>query len=293
MSEDKSISMFNLGDLSKPADTLIKKVSVAIGGMFEPWQIRRVAKAKAEADLIKVRSEIEITDLHRRAMRRFVEEEASRQENMESITVRSLPLLGENSDPSRMDDDWVTNFFDKARIVSDQEMQDLWAKVLAGEANAPGTYSKRTVNALGDLDKKDAELLQALCGFGWRINKKFAPLVFELQHEVYTKQGITFESLTHLDSIGLINFSNISGYTFNGVPKTLIVSYYDQPLQVTMEREKDNKLPIGHAILTKIGNELSSVCRKRGVKGFFDYVKGQWKQYICEDDRSSAPNENY
>jgi hypothetical protein len=36
-------SEVNLGELSKPADTLIKKVSSAVGGVFEPWQIKRVA----------------------------------------------------------------------------------------------------------------------------------------------------------------------------------------------------------------------------------------------------------
>ena len=127
MSEDKSISLVNLGKLSKPADTLIKKVSSAVGGVFEPYQIKRVAKAVAEASLIKARAEIEITDLQRRAMHRFVEEEASRQENMEEITKKALPLLNENSDPSAMEDDWVTNFFDKSRIVSDEEMQSLWS----------------------------------------------------------------------------------------------------------------------------------------------------------------------
>ena len=152
MSDDKSISFVNLGKLSKPADTLIKKVSSAIGGIFEPWQIKRVAKAETEASLMKAKTDIEITDLHRRAMHRFVEEEANRQENMEEITKKALPQLESRSDPSMMDDDWVTNFFDKSRIVSDTEMQNLWAQVLAGEANNPGTYSKRTVNFLGDVD---------------------------------------------------------------------------------------------------------------------------------------------
>jgi len=75
--------------------------------------------------LIKAKSEIEITDLHRRAMHRFVEEEASRQENMEEITKKSLPHLDVESNPDNMEDDWVTNYFDKSRIVSDEEMQSI------------------------------------------------------------------------------------------------------------------------------------------------------------------------
>src|SRR3970282_1777352 len=119
--------LINLGDLSKPADTLIKKVSKAVGGIFEPYQIRRIAKAEAEAAIIKAQSEIQITELHRRAMHRFIDEDAKRQQNIEDITNKAIPRLSEASDPSTMEDDWVANFFDKARIVSDSQMQDLWA----------------------------------------------------------------------------------------------------------------------------------------------------------------------
>jgi hypothetical protein len=62
---------------------LIKKVSSAVSGVFKPWQIKRVAEAKAEASLIKANTEIEIEGLRLRAMNRFIEEEANKQENME------------------------------------------------------------------------------------------------------------------------------------------------------------------------------------------------------------------
>ena len=143
MPPDTSNSLVNMSGLTKPADTLIKKVSGAVGGWFAPYQIRRVAKAEAEAALIKAQSEIEITDLHRRAAHRFIEEEAQRQKNMEDITDKALPQLNEYAKPEFMDNDWLANFFDKCRIVSDDEMQRLWSLVLAGEANAPGSYSKR------------------------------------------------------------------------------------------------------------------------------------------------------
>ncbi len=156
MNEGTSNSIINLGNLSKPADTLIKKISAAVGGIFEPWQIKRIAKAEAEASLIQAEGEIQVTDLHRRAMHRFIEEEAKKQDNIEQITYQALPQLDQKSKPESIEDDWITNFFDKCRIVSDKEMQSLWSRVLSGEANAPGSYSKRTVNFLSDLDKSDA-----------------------------------------------------------------------------------------------------------------------------------------
>ncbi|VAV83719.1 hypothetical protein MNBD_DELTA01-595 [hydrothermal vent metagenome] len=277
--EDNSISIVNLGKLSKPADTLIKKVSSAVGGVFEPWQIKRVAKANAEADLIKANSEIEITDLQRRAMHRFVEEEASRQQNMEDITEKAIPKLDADSNPSEMEDDWVTNFFDKSRIVSDEEMQKLWSSVLAGEANAPGTYSKRTVNLLGDLDKKDAELFQTLCRFGFNTGK-FSPFIFSVEDQIYNNLGLNFNTLSHLDSIGLIKFEHIAGFVRTSLPKTFTLSYFNRPLTLTMKGDTDNKLPTGKVLLTKVGEELATVCPVSRVDGFEDYVREKWATYL-------------
>ena len=31
-----------------------------------------------------------------------------------------------------MEADWITHFFEKSRIDSDEEMQELWARVLGG-----------------------------------------------------------------------------------------------------------------------------------------------------------------
>ena len=205
MVKQTSNSLIDLGDLAKPADTLIKKISNAVGILYEPRHIRKVAEAKANAALTEAKSEIEITDLHKRAAQRWIEEEAQRQQNMENITDKALPQLNENAKPDSVDNDWIVNFFDKCRIVSDDEMQGLWSRVLAGEANAPGTYSKRTVNSLSDLDKTEAALFTKLCGFGWHIGE-IVPLVFDFQAEIYNRYGINFNALSHLESIGLVQF---------------------------------------------------------------------------------------
>jgi hypothetical protein len=279
MQDDNSTSLVNLGGLSKPADTLVRKVSSAVGGLFEPWQIERVAKAQAKAELIKAQSEIEISGLQRRAMYRFVEEEAQRQLNMESITQRALPHLEDNSDPGQMADDWITNFFDKCRIVSDDDMQEIWSKVLAGEANAPGTYSKRTVNFLGDLDKDDAELFQSLCRYGW-IFGSFTPLIFKWEDEIYTKNGLNFTSLSHLDSIGLIQFQPLSGFRRAELPETFAISYCGNRLDLVISDTTGKTLPIGQVLLTKVGLQLALVCNSPGVDGFFEYVCKQLNPFL-------------
>jgi len=72
-------SLINLGDWPKPANTLIEKISDAIGGLYRPFQIRRVAQADADADKIRAVAQIEITELQQRAMFRLFAEEGKKQ----------------------------------------------------------------------------------------------------------------------------------------------------------------------------------------------------------------------
>jgi hypothetical protein len=196
-------SIIDLGKLAKPAKVLIEKISDAIGGIFKPYQIRRVAQAEAEAEKIKAVARIEITELEQRAMIRFLAEEAKKQSNIENITRIALEDVDEKARPQEMEDDWISNFFDKCRLISDEEMQSLWAKVLAGEANTPGKFSKRTVNFLSSIDKSDAILFSKLCGFGMFMGE-VVPLIFDYNKEIYTSNGIEYADLKHLDEIGLL-----------------------------------------------------------------------------------------
>ena len=290
MPENSSNALINLGDLTKPANTLIEKISDAGVGIFAPWQIKRVAKAEAEATLIKAeaeakaavveaQSQIEINDLQRRSVRRFIVEQAQYQKNMEGITAKALPQLNKNADPNSMENDWIVNFFDKSRIVSDNEMQDLWSRILAGEANTPGTYSKRTVNFLSDLDKSEADLFTKLCGFAWDM-RGFEPLVFDCEAGIYNRHGINFASLSHLDSIGLIQFNTTVGFLTTKLPKRFFVTYYGRPLTLEMPKDVANDLHIGEMLLTLIGKELAVISGAKPVEGFWEYVQDKWKQYL-------------
>ena len=271
-------SLVNLGDLSKPADTLIKKISKLVGGIFAPGQMKRMAKAEAEVAILKAETEIQITALHRRAMHRFVEEEAQRQQNIEDITEKAIPQLKDSAAPDSIEDDWVTNFFEKSRIVSNKEMQELWSRVLAGEANTPGTYSKRTVNLLSDLDKKDAQLFEKLLGFAW-MSPNVSPLVFDPQAAIYNQHGIDFDSLTHLGSIGLLRFDPVAGFAKKALGGKCAVFYYGRPVILEFKEEADTRLRTGTVLLSQAGKELVQVCASKPVDGFLDYVMEQWKEY--------------
>lgn len=272
---DQNNSLINLGNLAEPAKVLIEKISDAVGGVFKPYQIRRVAQAEAEADKIQAVSKIEITELQQRALNRFLLEEALKQNNIENITRKALPAINATAQPKNIEDDWIVDFFDKSRLISDEGMQDLWSRVLAGEANAPGTYTKRTIHLLASLDKNDAILFTKLCSFIWIIGNQ-VPLIFDSQNDLYAKNGINFSALKHLDSIGLISFESLSGYVRQGFDKKIKIAYGNKIINLELTKEKDNELSIGHAIFTDVGLQLAALCKAPVVDGIVEYALAEW-----------------
>jgi hypothetical protein len=272
----------NLGDLTKPATVLVEKISEALGGIFKPYRIVRVAKAEAEAEQIQAESQIQVTDLQRRALYRFLQEEAKKQSNIEAITQRTLPLLEEKALPQNVEDDWITNFFDKCRIVSDDDMQRLWSRILAGEANSPGTFSKRTVNLLADLEKTDAELFTHLCGFCWTQEDEQFPLVFGTRAEPYSRSGIHFDSVCYLESLGLVLFPGTQ-FQREGLPRKTLFSYHNRPLELTFGKDANNVLPIGYVLLTRAGQELARVSGSLPVDGFFESMCARWAPFLVPE----------
>ena len=266
------------GKITEPATVLINKISDAVGGLYKPYQIRRVSKAEADAEIIREQAHIEINDLQRRAFNRLVSEEAKRQDNIESITEKAIPQLTSSSTPQDMDNDWIMNFFDKCRIVSDDDMQLLWARILSSEANSPGTFSRRTVNSLGSLDKSDAQLFIKLCGFVLLLDNDPSSFVYDTQASIYNDQQINYSSLAHLDDIGLVSFGSLAGYRFLKLPKQIIISYFGTTLTLELKNAEDNELEFGNVRLTSIGQQLSRICGAVPIDGFLDYLIERWSK---------------
>lgn len=280
-----SNSLINLGDLGKPATVLIERVSDAVGGVFKPWQIIRVAEAQAQADKISAVSQIEVSELQRRSIQRMLVEEARKQQNIEDITAGSLPLLMDSADPASIESDWISNFFEKCRLISDEQMQNLWSRVLAGEANAPGTYSKRTINFLGGMDKHDANVFASLCQFSPSGNGM--PLVYDIAASVYTQAGITYGDLQHLDDIGLASLSVTPSLYLVDQPKKVGIIVYGNVYNIDLPQEEGNEFCIGHVVLSRIGKELARLCPTSPVAGFEEYLLAEWKKrgYQVSEDK--------
>lgn len=282
-----------LGKLSEPASKLVDKISEAVGGLCKPWQIRRVAEAEADAAIIQAKSQIEITELQRRTFHRFAKEEEQRQVNMEEITKKALPLVEEAAKPEAVEKDWIANFFDRCRNISNDEMQGYWAKLLAGEANEPGTYSQFTVNLLPSLSTEDAKLFSKLNNFTVHFGAWF-PLVLDEQNDFYKYQGITFESLSHLEDLGLIKFSPALGFERKNLGKAVPLLYQKRKFILILKNAVGNTMSIGRVIYSRAGRELSNLCEPTPMIGLIEYLIQFWikgKGELMEIDSSLGEEE--
>jgi len=280
MSEsDGKLSLISVGDWSKPANTLVEKISDAIGGIAKPWQIKRVAEAEAIADRIQTTADIERAERLQRAAIRFLAEETKKQENIESIISKALPEVSEQAKPEQVEDDWIANFFDKCRLISDDDMQKLWAKLLSGEANSPGRFSKRTINLVASLDKSDARMFSTLCSFTCCVGQQLVPVIFDYTNQIYSKSGIDYSFLAHLESIGLIRFNYAPKhvYTIDGLEQEIVIDYFGQNVFIRFDSPNANEFAVGQVLFTQAGEQLSSICGAKRQDGFFEYLNTIWK----------------
>lgn len=269
MSENDNMSLVNFGTWSRPATVFIQRISAAIGAVWEPHRIRRIAKADV--------AEIGVQE---RALRRLIAEEGKQQENIEKITAEAASQLADNAKPQDMEPDWIANFIDKARLVSDTELRSLWARILAGEATNPGSYSKHTIELLGSLDRADSQLFTNLCSFAVMFNEPL-PLVYDATAAVYNGRGVNFTSLQRLESIGLINFSQRAGFVMQGLRGNLGLNYFGGAFRLQPKRPlQDFKL--GNVTFTKSGKQLFTVFDAKPDPCFPPYLSDRFKSFGYE-----------
>lgn len=262
--------------VAKPLNTLVRRFSDAIAGSFRPRQIRRVAQAEADAAKIREESALEIRAMRERADRRADEENLRHQQNMETIAGKATDHLNDDANPEAVDEDWFASFFDKARLVSDDQIQDVWARILAGEANRSGSFSKRVLSTVADMSREDAELFTKLCGFAIDFGGASDLLVFDPQADIYRSRGITFDTLFDLDAMGLIRFNSVEGFAKSGFLGSEYVWYFGTPIRLEPTTENRKDLPIGTVLMTAIGRQIHTICGAEPVPEFLEYAKGRW-----------------
>ncbi|MGB2741397.1 MAG: TIGR03899 family protein [Cognaticolwellia sp.] len=101
--------------------------------------------------------------LEDRSYRRKKLDELRRQQNMEAIMLRAAQYCSDSAIADKADQDWFSRFVMLAEGISNKTMQDLWAKILAGEISQPGTFSLKTIQTFRAMNITEAKLLAKAC----------------------------------------------------------------------------------------------------------------------------------
>ncbi|NVJ91376.1 MAG: DUF2806 domain-containing protein [Methylocystaceae bacterium] len=284
------ITINDLGKLSEPITKLIEVTARATGVIFEPYQTVRMAKADAKANRIRSLAELDLEDeLEQKTIQRLIHQEKRKHINIEQITLQAAQSLDDDAKPNDIDEDWLVDFFNKSETVSNKEMQSLWAKILAGEANQNGSFSKRTTTFVSSMSKEEAQLFTSLCQFCWGT-KKESVFIDDYKNDIYTKAGITYQSLMELEALGLIHFFPNGHYTATINSKLFWPVYFNKSAPLQFPKDHGNQFKMGHVDLTKLGKELSPICDTEPNYEYLNHMASVWKKEGLWSVPHDSPN---
>jgi len=101
--------------------------------------------------------------LEDRTRKRERKENLRKQQNLEAIMQRAVQYCSDQQIADRADQDWFTSFIGLCENISNKTMQDLWAKILAGEISSPGSFSLKSLKSFRTMSVFEAKLLAKAC----------------------------------------------------------------------------------------------------------------------------------
>ena len=126
------------------------------------------AQSRAQAYLLPAGADIHTTlDITPQDIAQSIEFQGrKRLTNARTVLEAAADELGDKEvDDHEPDPDWTARFFDCVQDVSSEEMQKIWARILAGEVETPGRTSLRTLSILRDMSQNDAKSFSRLMEF--------------------------------------------------------------------------------------------------------------------------------
>lgn len=154
--------------------------------------------------------------------------------------------------------DWLIRYYEAVGNISDESMQDIWAKILAGEISTPSSYSLKTIDTLRNMRKCDVELFTTLCRYSFDCadKKLFLPNYRDYMESV----GIEYSDVMKLGEMGLIFDNGMLTMNFN-LPSAPAILSVNRELVLTIcsSEGKDTEGYISQFPFTQVGIELATL----------------------------------
>ena len=278
--------------LASPAVKLIEAVSGAIGKVYEPKHIRKMADAKAYelqviSDTVRNNSDVPIVydstgvsidtsdfeQILKRASSRLAYQEITKQQNIEAVVDNAYEELEnvENVSSEPVSRDWMFRFFNSVENISDKDMQTIWGHILAGEIKQPDTYSFRTLEKLKNMTQKEAKNFQMVSSLALQTGgRKF----ILSEDSILNKHGVYFSHILELEECGLMMTQSLSLEIAVSAKESYII--YNSGLLGLISGKEDQKqtFSILVYVFTESGSQLiEAIHPEMNSQYFIDCMK--------------------
>lgn len=149
----------------------------------------------------------------------------------------------------------MARYVESASQVTDQNMQELWGRILAGEIKSPGSFSLRALSIVSNLLEYEANLFEVFAK--QTVRWKWYGFIPVLQYDDFLhSQGIGSGSVLVLADAGLVAEMPV---TFNLLqPSEEFSAFFYGQNRMVYVRQKSPPLKVAQAcwVLTRPGLEL-------------------------------------
>lgn len=206
-----------------------------------------------------------------RAIRALVVEEINKQENIESIACKCLNYIDKDFiQEKEVDDDWLYTFRDSVKNISSEELQAIWAKLLANEIQSPSTYSLRTLNILKTMSSDEANKFKQFVKLTI-TDINYTKRISTDDIDILSKYGINYDDIQLLEELGLIQEGS-EQYVLPG--NNLYVINDLKIINVNTQ----TKGSFGIYNTTKVGTELANIVTGLDNSINYEYIKDLMKK---------------
>lgn len=161
----------------------------------------------------------------------------------------------------KIDEDWITRFFDTVENISNESLQMLWAKILAGEIKKPNTYSLRTLELLKNLSFKDAELFSKIGNLSIQNQTRTSTFVMS-DKTILEKFGINFSEILSLQDLGLIHPHSLLSFNVKKQANDILIYLFYGKDLIKIDLKKNTEINVPSYSFTSIGMELLSLIER-------------------------------
>lgn len=242
-----------------------------------------------EAALIPIEKQMPIED---RSIKRERLATLRKQKNIETIMEKTFAFCANNSIDKRTDLDWFNRYITLAEDVSNKTMQDLWAKILAGELARPGSFSLKALKVFKDMSIVDAKLFAKACSLAVKDQSKKnirivsgsyqQPGLFNFlnkdrqRHINLSHFGLNYADILSLaDNHLLYKQESESSIMTSG--DTINLNYNGSPLKLSAKKAN---IAIQFYKFTAIGTELAQLISDKPNDEFFTLLKKQLSHHF-------------